>query len=98
MPLKMDHNEFNLDHDLIEPIKLFFKKLAKKRMLERRMKQSNKSEGEEAKSAEKKEEKAEQRTDIENPYIDEFDKKKKKARKAEVKSKNFEPGISDPRK
>ena len=31
--------------------------------------------------------------DVKNPYIDEFDRKKKKARKVEIRMKNFEPKI-----
>ena len=31
MPFKMDHNEFQLDQDLIEPIKNFIRKIEEKR-------------------------------------------------------------------
>ena len=31
--------------------------------------------------------------DVKNPYIDEFDRKKKKQRKVEIRMKNFEPKI-----
>lgn len=36
MPTKMDHNEFKIEADLIEPINEFFKRLARKEKIEKR--------------------------------------------------------------
>ena len=35
MPLKMDHNEFSLETDLVDPIKIFFRKIYRKSVLEK---------------------------------------------------------------
>lgn len=33
MPAKMDHNEFNLESDLIDPMVIFFKKVTRRNKL-----------------------------------------------------------------
>ena len=38
MPFKMDHNEFQLDQDLIEPIKAFMRKIEEKKQHKRKQK------------------------------------------------------------
>ena len=37
MPAKMDHNEFNLESDLIDPMVIFFKKVTRRNRMMARM-------------------------------------------------------------
>ena len=76
---------------MVDPIKIFFRKIYRKSVLEKNPKMMKdfqdklKISPEEGKEGE-----------VQNPYIDEFDKKKKKARKYDTKMKNFEPRLPEP--
>ena len=128
----MDHNEFNLESDLIDPMVIFFKKISRRNKVLSRMiasesvankverytkktwqgSQRNQPSKEGENVEESKEETKTEQTDkkensgertksdpeIKNPYIDELDKKKKKLRKCEIRTKNFEIEIKEDKK